>query len=335
MKKLYFLFTLILGGFSSFAQSPQTINANLVPSSQTFNHPNPNGNNAPNSLSGYVTPYHAFVFTASVSGMYYFEANNPSVDNFGVLYTHPFNPAQPLTNAIVANDGSSINPGDNFLIARNLTAGTTYVLVTTTFYLGEYGTIPVTITGPFTTPLPVEMSDLAAKAKNQSAELSWTTYSEVNSKGFYIQKSHDGKEFTNIDYVNSKAEGQSVVTNYSYDDTKASAINFYRLAQEDVNGSISYSNIVKVTLESKLSQVEVYPNPSSEALNVVFSLNKEAQVKMQLVDMNGRIVYSEQVNKTVGTQQNKLSIGHLASGQYALQLFISGNKAYTGLIYKQ
>lgn len=335
MKKLYVLLFMVFIGFASIAQSPQSINANLSPSSQTFNHPNPNGNNAPNSLSGYVTPFHAFVFTASVTGTYYFEANNPSVDNFGVLYTFPFNPAQPLTNAIVANDGSSFNPGDNYLIARNLTAGTTYVLVTTTFYLGEYGNIPVTITGPFTTPLPVEMSDLMAHTKNQGVELTWTTYSEVNSKGFYIQKSTNGRDFVNIAYLNSTAEGKNVATNYFYQDVEASAINFYRIAQEDVNGRISYSNIVKATLDSKLSQVDVYPNPSSDAVTIFYALNKDAQVRMQLVDMNGRIVYNEQTNKAMGSQQSNLNIGHLACGQYALRLYISGNKVYSGLIKKQ
>jgi len=68
-------------------------------------------------------------------------------DGFYILYTPSFNPASPLVNAIEADDDDSPN-GLQPLITRALTAGTQYVLVSTTFVDNTTGTFVDNFTGP-------------------------------------------------------------------------------------------------------------------------------------------------------------------------------------------
>jgi PEP-CTERM motif len=98
--------------------------------SPTFNRPNDNGNNAPNSLSGEFRPYSVFSFTVSQNGFYRLRSDaTGGWNNFLVLYAGAFNPATPLANAIRVNDNYS---GLNARIeSASLSTGITYRLVTT------------------------------------------------------------------------------------------------------------------------------------------------------------------------------------------------------------
>lgn len=105
----------------------------LSASSPTFNRPNDNGNNAPNSLSGEVKPYSVFTFRVTENANYSIRSVAPSNtwNNFLVLYAGNFNPGSPLTNAIRVNDNQSNGNYWQSRIDVNLVTGTTYRLVTT------------------------------------------------------------------------------------------------------------------------------------------------------------------------------------------------------------
>jgi uncharacterized repeat protein (TIGR01451 family) len=118
-----------------------------IPASPTFNRPSSCSN-----LSGIGTAngYHVQGFTVDMAGSYSMEVLSttmPGGDSILILYQGPFNPASPLTNCIAYNDDIG---GGNFLsrITTNLSAGTAYTLVTTSFDPGEVGTANNQITGP-------------------------------------------------------------------------------------------------------------------------------------------------------------------------------------------
>ncbi len=69
-------------------------------------------------------------------------------DGYGHLYQGSFDPTNPCTNILDINDDS--NGGSDFLISENLTAGTTYVLVVTTFDIDVTGDYTVSLSGPGT-----------------------------------------------------------------------------------------------------------------------------------------------------------------------------------------
>jgi hypothetical protein len=91
--------------------------------------------------------YQKLEFSVSVTGMYDFvSAATGGWDNFLFLYGPTFNPATPLLNGLIGNDdsGGIGNSGFSF----NLTAGNSYVLVTTGFETGiDFGAYANSITG--------------------------------------------------------------------------------------------------------------------------------------------------------------------------------------------
>ena len=105
----------------------------LTATSPTFDRPNDNGLNAPNSLSGTISPYSVFAFQVSSNGSFSLrsDAASNSWNNFLVLYANSFNPAAPLSNSLRVNDNWSTGNTSNSRIDSNLITGVTYFLVTT------------------------------------------------------------------------------------------------------------------------------------------------------------------------------------------------------------
>jgi len=101
-------------------------------------------------LSGVGTDvaYDTFTFSVDTSGSYDFISDAVGGwDNFLFLYSPSFDPTMPLTGGVVGNDdlGGIGHSGFN---AVALTAGTTYVLVTTGFANDDFGVYANAITGP-------------------------------------------------------------------------------------------------------------------------------------------------------------------------------------------
>jgi hypothetical protein len=118
-----------------------TINA-----TPTFNRP---FDCATLSGTGTAVGFEARSFTVDTTGSYTLEVTayaDAGADSFLVLYTPSFSPGAPLTNCVAFDDDGGA--GLFSLITTNLTAGTQYVLVTTTYDNGVSSTFTNTITGP-------------------------------------------------------------------------------------------------------------------------------------------------------------------------------------------
>ena len=123
----------------------------------TFNRAIDNGTSAPTSLSGIGTAvyYSDKTFTVPADGYYSFTSvpTNPAGwDHFIMLYQDSFDPNDPLTNALIASDAGSFS---NY----QLTAGTTYILVTTSFTNGVYGDFHNTLISGSATAYPPTIPD--------------------------------------------------------------------------------------------------------------------------------------------------------------------------------
>ncbi|MFM8758070.1 MAG: T9SS type A sorting domain-containing protein, partial [Methylophilaceae bacterium] len=63
----------------------------------------------------------------------------------------------------------------------------------------------------------------------------------------------------------------------------------------------------------------VYPNPGSDMVNVEFNSENAGQYRMQLVDMAGRVVFSQDGEAMTGLNKFVLNVGEMAAGVYLLQ----------------
>ena len=77
-------------------------------------------------------------------------------------------------------------------------------------------------------------------------------------------------------------------------------------------------NAVGLT-EFKNEILNVYPNPASGIINVIFSSN-DNEIALSIVDLSGRTVASRELNVNTGMAQESIDISHLNSGVYLLTL---------------
>jgi hypothetical protein len=68
------------------------------------------------------------------------------------------------------------------------------------------------------------------------------------------------------------------------------------------------------------AELQVFPNPASDALNVNFSLRNNQNVEMRLVNVTGEAVYTDQLSNVAGNVNHRIDVSNLAKGIYILNL---------------
>ncbi len=102
----------------------------------------------------------------------------------------------------------------------------------------------------------------------------------------------------------------------------------YSVMVTDANGCSGGDTIVVnvVTGINQLSfinnQLKVYPNPNTGEFIIEMNITKAIDLEIKLLDVIGKVIYQEKLNKYVGAYQNKIYVGEYAKGIYNLQ-FIS------------
>jgi hypothetical protein len=149
--------------------------------------------------------------------------------------------------------------------------------------------------------------------------LKWETVTEVNSRGFYIERNLGNNAWQTLGFVSTKAiHGNSnSLLDYEYSDinNNAKGITQYRLRQVDFDGKHAYSPIRAIRTGSQKVKTIVYPNPSSDGkVNVVFAdVNTIRDVS--LMDMNGRVM-----KQWKGVANNNIQIDNLTAGFYTIRI---------------
>lgn len=72
--------------------------------------------------------------------------------------------------------------------------------------------------------------------------------------------------------------------------------------------------------ESFVTDMVVYPNPSSEVVNFKFNVKTAQQVKVDIVDINGKLIRSTSFGKIQGETIQTMNISGIAKGTYFVQI---------------
>lgn len=131
--------------------------------------------------------------------------------------------------------------------ATGLTVGQTYVLCYTY-------TIPTTCHHsslyPYfvgaQTPLPIEIGSLVAYNYNGKNYVKWSSYSEMNSDYFIVERSTDGENFIEVGKVKGAGESTAKLEYEIIDNNYRNTINYYRLTQFDFDGNSKSFDLVMV-----------------------------------------------------------------------------------------
>ena len=180
-----------------------------------------------------------------------------------------------------------------------------------------------------TDPLPVELAFFrSTRAGEATALLEWTTLTEDNNAGFYVEQKVDGSFQTASPRIASKAENGTSTEELSYryrvEDLDLGTTHTFRLRQVDVDGAPSYSDEVTVKLGIQDAyDLRTYPNPVRSNAKVDFAVSERQPVTIGLYNTLGqrvRTVYNGTPQVTGEYVTVDLDASGLASGVYFVRM---------------
>lgn len=168
--------------------------------------------------------------------------------------------------------------------------------------------------------LPINLKGFTVEAKEQVVTLKWQTLTEENSKHFIIEKSDDAQNYYSIGTVNA-AGNSTQLRNYTFADNDPAYFDkpiFYRLKLVDKDGSFKYSPVQQVKLKAtKINIVKAYPNyiKSGSKVNLEIISHVSAILNVQLLDLNGKVLETQQLPVQKGTNNISVSFNaQMAAG---------------------
>ncbi len=167
--------------------------------------------------------------------------------------------------------------------------------------------------------LPVELLDFHAdKLDGRRVELNWATATELNNDHFVIEKSFKDGSFFPLGKVKGAGTTDEVQTYQFLDASSMDAVNYYRLKQVDIDGSVKYSNVVNVHFD--LNQMVVYPSPSNGTVFVKYMGEITGDAKIKVTDMSGKLIMATQHHFAASNETMTLDFSSFADGMYMVQL---------------
>lgn len=195
------------------------------------------------------------------------------------------------------------------------------------------------ITNPL--PLPVVLSAFDVKRTSADALLTWTTATEKNSKGFYVEVSTDGKFFRSLGFVASEGANSSRPQYYRFVDAEAAKTGnrYYRLHQVDLDGKNALSDVKVLNFNNgsiTATSLLAFPNPFTDNLSISVAGAGQGAATLRLTDLAGRTIRSQQVTLTGSSSTIPVAnINDLKAGLYIMQLTLPSGKVQNFKVQKQ
>ena len=141
--------------------------------------------------------------------------------------------------------------------------------------------------------LPVEYLYFRARASEGMHRLEWATAWELNSAHFAVERSTDGREFTEIGHVTAAGFSEEEVEYAFVDRTPALGLNYYRLRQVDLDGSFEWSEVHTLQNDRPAKGgFSVQPNPVSDRVTFRLNTTTTGPLTFDIFDGTGRLVQS-------------------------------------------
>jgi hypothetical protein len=184
--------------------------------------------------------------------------------------------------------------------------------------------------GQFSSTLPIVLLSFYGACSGSENDLFWATSEEINFKSFELMYSADGHSFTPL------AEIRPTGTNsrYSYvNDQTSPGINYYQLKMTDLDGTVAYSDIVRVQCETLTNKISAGPNPFNSFVNVFIESLTAGMATITLYDALGKMISEKQTVIREGNNQFLFDgLTGLTAGAYYLRITKGDKSEYIKLI---
>lgn len=204
-------------------------------------------------------------------------------------------PANTLINAATSfeangNHGLAVEiNGKLFTFSDNGQPGFTRLdLLNISISSGLYNTLAQSIAGLLGIVLPVTLMEYNGKTTASGNELFWRTQDETDNDYFLLERSRDGRVFSELARLDGRGTTNQI-SQYSWTDTRpAAGTNYYRLSQYDFDGSSAVLGVTLLNWEEG-GRVAVGPNPVSAGSPLYVDFTGEGTLgELELISVDGR-----------------------------------------------
>jgi hypothetical protein len=152
------------------------------------------------------------------------------------------------------------------------------------------------IGGGIDNPLPIDLLSFTAKYQDGKVLLNWATGSEINNDYFTLERSRDAVSAEIIGFVEGAGNSSHTLHYQFIDHDPLPGISYYRLKQTDYDGSFEYSQWVAVQVDGIGGRLQALAISQPQGLWLRIFTPTERQLQIQLADIYGRIVHSQELS---------------------------------------
>jgi hypothetical protein len=129
----------------------------------------------------------------------------------------------------------------------------------------------VMVTFPERSTLPIKLTNFNAQLlSNNAVSLKWTSSVELGSFTYIVQRSNDGKNFSDIGKLAAAGNSYKAVEYNFTENNYNSEASYFRLKQVDIDGRFEYSKVLYVNNKKTLNLVTaVAPNPFTTDVQLI------------------------------------------------------------------
>lgn len=162
--------------------------------------------------------------------------------------------------------------------------------------------------------IPITLSDFQAYQKGNTNAVKWVTESEYNNKGFYIERSKNGTNWSSLGFVTG-ATNSLQRREYNFTDETPFSVTFYRIKQVDLDGTASYSKTVRVSRKGNEVLMTLSPNPAQNKL--LIQLNRYvSNSTVTVFNATGSMV----LRTNITTNNTPVDVSTLSKGIYYVRV---------------
>lgn len=155
--------------------------------------------------------------------------------------------------------------------------------------------------------IPVELVSFTGKKNNKVNELTWTTASELNNKGYQIERNQGMEDnWQAIGFVGAK--GKAAAYSFQDADVATTSTFYYRLRQMDLDGKETVSKVIAISDNVK-TKLKAYPSVTTGLLTI----DAEENSTFQVVNLLGQTILAGKITQ-------RLDVSALPQGTYILKV---------------
>ena len=172
--------------------------------------------------------------------------------------------------------------------------------------------------------LPIELLDFSIRRSGErGGELHWSTAAELNNKRFIIEHQSGRGAFQQIATVAGLGNTQSVNHYEHRVNNLAPGVHYFRLSQEDQDGTITKHGIVSLEVEGKENQIWTFKEANQQVISI--NSGQDSEVTIHIYNASGQLMQSVNLQTSKGERHTtELSTEDWIRGTYFYQVGLSG-----------